>query len=82
MTEEMKKEKKRVKFNSDEKTLATWGIGFALAVIVMALIEKYQLGITEMAEACVAMIVSAFILYHFRMYIEKKKAEKSIGEKT
>ena len=79
MTEEKKKNKK-VKLNSDERTLAIWGIGFALAVLAMALTEQTHISISQMASACFAMIVAAYILYLFRMYIEKKKAEKSTGE--
>ena len=72
MTEEEKKNKKP-KLNSDEKTLMIWGIGFALAVLAMALTEQTHVSISEMAVACFAMMVAAYILYLFRMYIEKKK---------
>ena len=72
MAEEEKK-KKKVKLNSDERTLAIWGIGFALAVLAMALTEQTYLSISQMAGACFAMIVAAYILYLFRMYIEKRR---------
>ena len=72
MTEEEKK-KKKVKLNGDERTFAIWGIGFALAVLAMALTEQTHVSISQMAGACFAMIVAAYILYLFRMYIEKKK---------
>ena len=75
MTEGPKKEKKRDKLDSNEKTLAIWGIGFGLVVITMALTEKYQVSITEMAHACAFLIIAAFVLYHFRMYVEKRRAD-------
>ena len=74
MMEGTKKEKKRDKLDSNEKTLAIWGIGFGLVVITMAWTEKYQVSITEMAGACVLFIVGTFVLYYFRMYIKKRRA--------
>ena len=76
MTEEEKK-KKKVKLNGDERTFAIWGIGFALAVLAMALTEQTHVSISEMAGVCFAMIWAAYILYFSRTYIERRKAKNA-----
>ena len=74
MTEESKKEKKIEKMTKDERSIAIWGIGFAIITILMVISDQQYATLGQMGTFAFAMIFMSWIMYHIRVIIQKRRA--------